>query len=210
MLFEVRHRTPQKRLADQDLRGEQGVVEIGSGLGTLTMRLAERVPNGKVIAIEREPDMLSVLKAELEHLDNVEIHAANAMTYDYASVAKWSGNKIVVCGNLPYQIASQLLFRFIDYRQHLSRMVVMLQREMADRLMARPGTSQYGALGVLISTWADIELVVRARASAFVPPPKVDSAVVRIVPLPGGGARAAIDDAERYRALVARRLDEPL
>ena len=106
------------------------VVEIGAGLGTLTMRLAQRVPEGKVIAVERDRDMVAVLEAELGHLDNVEVHPANAMTYDLAQVARWRGAPVALCGNLPYQIASQLLFHFIDARQHLTCAVVMLQKEI--------------------------------------------------------------------------------
>jgi 16S rRNA (adenine1518-N6/adenine1519-N6)-dimethyltransferase len=181
---------------------EDWVVEIGAGLGTLTMRLAERVPEGKVVAVERDPDLVAVLEAELGHLDNVEVHPANALTYDLGAIARWRGEPVALAGNLPYQIAAPLLFRFIEQRQHLSRAVVMLQREMADRLLASPGTSAYGALGVLVGAWADVRLVARARATAFAPPPKVESAVVRIVPLPGGAPRAPLGDADQFRAVV--------
>ena len=181
---------------------EDWVVEIGAGLGTLTMRLAERVPEGMVVAVERDPDLVAVLEAELGHLDNVEVHPANALTYDLSAIARWRGAPVGLAGNLPYQIAAPLLFRFIEQRQHLSRIVVMLQREMADRLLASPGTSAYGALGVLIRAWADVQLVVRARATAFAPPPKVESAVVRIVPLPGGEPRVPLGTADQFRDVV--------
>jgi len=178
------------------------VVEIGAGLGTLTMRLAERVPEGMVIAVERDPDLVAVLEAELGHLDNVEVHPANALTYDLSAIARWRGEKVGLAGNLPYQIAAPRLFRFIEQREHLSRIVVMLQREMADRLVASPGTPAYGAFGVLIRAWADVQLVARARATAFAPPPKVESAVVRIVPLAGGAPRVPLGDAEQFRDVV--------
>ena len=176
------------------------IVEIGAGLGTLTMRLAQRVPEGKVIAVERDRDLVAVLEAELGHLDNVEVHPANALEYDLAAVARWHGGPVALCGNLPYQIASPLLFHFIEARAHLSRIVVMLQKEMAERLMARPGTAAYGALGVLIGAFADVTLVVRARATAFAPPPRVDSAVVCIVPL--AAPRADLGDPEHFRRVV--------
>jgi len=181
---------------------EDWVVDIGAGLGTLTMRLAERVPEGHVIAVERDPDLVAVLEAELGHLDNVDVHPANALTYDVGAIARWRGAPVALVGNLPYQIAAPLLFRFIDQRQHLSRMVVMVQREMADRLLASPGTAAYGAFGVLIRAWADVELVVRARATAFAPPPKVESAVVRIAPLPGAAPRVALGTPEQFRDVV--------
>jgi 16S rRNA (adenine1518-N6/adenine1519-N6)-dimethyltransferase len=181
---------------------EDWVIDVGAGLGTLTMRLAERVPEGHVIAVERDPDLVAVLEAELGHLDNVDVHPANALTYDVGAIARWRGAPVALVGNLPYQIAAPLLFRFIEQRRHLSRMVVMVQREMADRLLASPGTAAYGALGVLVRAWADVELVVRARATAVAPPPKVESAVVRIAPLPGAAPRVALGTPEQFRDVV--------
>jgi len=170
-----------RAIVDATVKTDQDwVVEVGSGLGTLTMRLAERLPNGQVVAVEREPDMLKVLKAELEHLDNVVIHSANAMTYDYNSVAKWHGDKIAVCGNLPYQIASQILFRLLESRDQITRVVTMIQKEMADRMVSPPGKKSYGALTVLMGAYADITTVVQARPEDFSPPPRVHSTVVQL------------------------------
>jgi 16S rRNA (adenine1518-N6/adenine1519-N6)-dimethyltransferase len=188
-------------IVDATVRGDDDwIVEVGAGLGTLTMRLAQRVPEGKVIAVERDRDMIAVLEAELGQLDNVEIHPANALEYDLAAVARWHGGPVALCGNLPYQIASPLLFHFLEARAHLTRIVVMLQKEMAERLMARPATPAYGALGVLIGAFADVSLVVRARSTAFAPAPKVDSAVVCIVPL--AAPRADLGDPEQFRRVV--------
>jgi 16S rRNA (adenine1518-N6/adenine1519-N6)-dimethyltransferase len=167
---------------------------------TLTMRLAERVPEGMVIAVERDRDLVAVLEKELGHLDNVEVHPANALEYDLGQVARWHGGPVSLCGNLPYQIASPLLFHFIEARQHLSRIVVMIQKEMAERLVARPGTSAYGAMGVILGAFADIELVARARATAFAPAPKVDSAVVCMVPL--AAPRVEIGEPDHFRQVV--------
>ncbi len=170
-----------RAIVDATVRScDDWAVEVGSGLGTLTMRLAERLPDGQVVAIEREPDMLKVLKAELGHLENVVIHPANAMTYDYGSVAKWRGEKIAVCGNLPYQIASQILFRLLDSRQHITRIVTMIQKEMADRMVAPPGIKAYGALTVLMGAYADITTVVQAKPEDFSPAPRVHSTVVKL------------------------------
>ena len=115
------------------------IVEIGAGLGTLTARLAERVPEGKVIALERDPDMVTVLRGELANVENVQIEAADALKYDLRMAARWRGDSIAVCGNLPYHIAAPILFRVIEARASISRAVVMLQKEMADRLLAPPG-----------------------------------------------------------------------
>jgi 16S rRNA (adenine1518-N6/adenine1519-N6)-dimethyltransferase len=178
------------------------IVELGAGLGTLTTRLAERVPEGRVFAVERDRDLVAVLREELGHLEGIDIVAANALTYDVAMVARWRGEPVVVCGNLPYNIASQILVRIVELRHSVARAVVMIQREMAERLAAAPGSKTYGALGVLVQTYADVTVVLRVGADAFVPRPKVDSAVVRLVPLPRGEPRVPLDDPERYRDVV--------
>jgi 16S rRNA (adenine1518-N6/adenine1519-N6)-dimethyltransferase len=183
-------------------RDDDWIVEIGAGLGTLTARLAERVPEGKVIALERDPDMITVLRGELAGVDNVEIEAADALRYDLRMVAKWRGEAITVCGNLPYHIAAPLLFRVIEARTAVRCAVVMIQKEMADRIVAAPGGKDYGALGVMIRTYADVSTVVRVSAGSFVPPPKVDSTVLRLVPLPGGAPRVVIADEKHYGRVV--------
>lgn len=178
------------------------IVEIGPGLGTLTARLAERVPEGKIIAVERDRDMIAVLRAELGTVENLQIEEADAMRYDLAMVARWRGEPIAVCGNLPYHIAAPLIFRTLAARQSVHRAVFMVQREMADRIVAPPGSKAYGALGVMVRTYADVSLVTRVSAGSFVPPPKVESAVIRLIPLAGGAPRVPLVDAARYRAVV--------
>jgi 16S rRNA (adenine1518-N6/adenine1519-N6)-dimethyltransferase len=173
-----------RAIVDATVREEADwVVELGAGLGTLTMRLAERVPEGRVLAVERDRDLVAVLEAELGHLDNVEVVPANALTYDLRQVARWRGEPVAVCGNLPYHLASQILFRVLEQRDAVFRAVFMIQREMADRLVAAPGTRAYGALGVIVSAYADVASVIRVQPTAFVPRPRVDSTVVALVPL---------------------------
>src|SRR5262249_8063793 len=139
------------------LTKEDWVVEIGAGLGTLTMRLQPLA--ARVIAVERDRDMVTVLRGELS--GNVEIAEANALSYDYAAVEARAGRKPIVVGNLPYQIASPILFRLLDARKYLQRIVVMLQKEMADRILAAPATPEYGALGVMVRMFGDAKLVRR-------------------------------------------------
>ena len=167
------------------------VIEIGAGLGTLTARLAERA--GRVIAVERDRDMVRVLRGELA--EKVDIAEANALTFDYTAY----GNAIVV-GNLPYQIASQLLLRIVAARARIQRAVVMLQLEMAKRVAAQPNTADYGSLTVALQTWCDVELLFKVGRGAFLPAPRVDSAVVRLTPL--AEPRAPISDPAHYEAVV--------
>jgi 16S rRNA (adenine1518-N6/adenine1519-N6)-dimethyltransferase len=192
-----------RAIVDATVRADDDwIVEIGAGLGTLTARLAERVPEGKIIALERDPDMIAVLRAELAGVDNVDIEAVDALHYDFKMAARWRGDVITVCGNLPYHIAAPLMFRVIDARAHIRQAVLMIQKEMADRLVAAPGGKDYGALGVMIRTYADVTTVAKIGAGSFVPPPKVDSTVVKIVPLAGATTRVPIADERHYSEVV--------
>ena len=178
------------------------IVELGAGLGTLTARLAERAPDGKVLAVERDRDMAVVLRGELGHFDNVEIVEANALTYDLAMVSRWCGERIAVCGNLPYHIASQIMLRIIAARSYITHAVIMVQREVADRLLASPGTKEYGSLGIHVATYADVSTVLQLGPGAFVPRPKVDSTIVRLGMLEGGQPRVPIKAEEHYQDVV--------
>ena len=192
-----------RAIVDATVRADDDwIVEIGAGLGTLTARIAERVPEGKVIALERDPDMVRVLRAELAGVDNVDVEEVDALRYDLRMAARWRGDSISVCGNLPYHIAVPLLFKVIEARAQIRHAVVMIQKEMADRLVASPGTKDYGALGVMIRTYAEVSTVAKVGAGSFAPPPKVDSTVVRLVPLPGAAPRVPIADEARYSAVV--------
>lgn len=177
------------------------IVEIGAGLGTLTSRIAERVTAGKVIALEPDPDMIRVLRAELGEVDNLEIEQVDALHYDLRGAASL-GQKITVCGNLPYHLASQLIFRVIDARDVIRFAVFMIQKEMADRILARPGTKEYGALGVMVRTYCDVSTVIKVGAGSFVPPPKIDSTVIKLVPLPNAEPRVPIADHAHYSKVV--------
>ena len=190
-----------RAIVDASVRSDEDwIVEIGAGLGTLTARLAERVPEGKVIALERDPDMVTVLQAELGHLDNVQIEPGDALRYDLAGPARWRGESITVCGNLPYHVAAPLIFRACAAREHVARAVVMVQKEMADRIVAGPGSKTYGAMGVMLQSFARCRMVCNAPAGAFTPAPKVDSAVVQIdFTAPPG---LDLPDEEHYRSVV--------
>jgi 16S rRNA (adenine1518-N6/adenine1519-N6)-dimethyltransferase len=177
---------------------EDWIVEIGAGLGTLTAQIVERVTAGKVIALEADPDMVRVLRAELGTLDNLEIHHTDAMRFDLRAEATLK--KIIVCGNLPYHLASQLMFKVLDARDRVQHAVFMIQKEMADRVVAKPGGKDYGALGVMIRTYADVTTVIKVGAGSFMPPPKIDSTVIKIVPL--AEPRAPISDEAHYSKVV--------
>lgn len=175
-------------------------IEIGAGLGTLTARLLARA--AQVVAVERDRDMAAILRAELGGVAHFTLAEANALTFDYVACARSRDRAPAVVGNLPYQIASPILFRLLEARTHLARIVVMLQREMVDRIVAKPDTDAYGALSVMVQMAGRTERVCRAPAGAFVPAPRVESAVVRVTPFPGGATRVPVSDEKLFSEVV--------
>jgi 16S rRNA (adenine1518-N6/adenine1519-N6)-dimethyltransferase len=191
-----------RAIADATVQSDEDwIVEIGAGLGTLTARIAERVTAGKLIALEPDPDMIRVLRAELGEVDNLEIEQVDALRYDLRAAASL-GQRITVCGNLPYHLASQLIFKVIDVRDVVRFAVFMIQKEMADRIVAKPGTKEYGALGVMVRTYCDVSTVIKVGAGSFVPAPKIDSTVIKLVPLANAEPRVPIADHAHYSKVV--------
>jgi 16S rRNA (adenine1518-N6/adenine1519-N6)-dimethyltransferase len=150
------------------------VVELGAGLGHLTAALLAR--GADVIAVERDRDMAAVLRGELG--GRVRLLEADAARLDYRQVA--DGGEIVVAGNLPYHLTSPILFSLLDQAGLVRRAVFLLQREVAERLAARPGTKDWGLLSVLLQHRSDVSIERYVPRGAFLPPPKVDSAVLRL------------------------------
>jgi 16S rRNA (adenine1518-N6/adenine1519-N6)-dimethyltransferase len=150
------------------------VVEIGAGLGILTEALATR--SRRVLAIERDRDLADVLRSELGGEKKIEILETNALTFDFSRFAE----PVTVVGNLPYNIASPLIFHLLEHRQKIQTATLMLQREVATRLVAEPGSKAYGIPSVLCQQAADIRVCFQVPAEAFVPRPKVESTVVRL------------------------------
>ena len=126
---------------------EDTVVEIGAGLGVMTALIAPMVR--KVMAIEVDPALIAVLRSELSGIPNVEIHHVDVLRYDFSFPLEGRG-KIKVIGNIPYNISSQILFRLLEFRQHISSVTLMVQKEVAERITALPSTKQYGIPSVII------------------------------------------------------------
>ena len=182
--FLVARGVHQRIVAAVRATADDVVVEIGAGLGTLTAALASAEPSPRrVIAVERDPDMLAVLHGELGAASNVEIAAADAVTFDLAAVRQTSGRPIIVVGNLPYQISSALLLRLARAGvDTLARAVVMVQREMAQRVVAPAGNKTYGRFSVAVQQRASVRILFHVGPGAFHPPPQVTSSVLELVP----------------------------
>ena len=159
---------------------EDIVLEIGAGLGALTIPVA-RVAQ-KVVAVDKDPKIIDILRTEIiaNNLSNVVLMDRNILKVDIKALAEDFGRGIVVMGNLPYNISSQILVQLIKSRKAVSRAVLMFQREMAQRLTAEPGCKEYGRLTVMLQYCSHIKKVADVKASLFFPKPKVDSEVLEL------------------------------
>lgn len=169
------------------------LVEIGPGSGLLTAELVPRVSHLDVVEIDR--DLAADLRRRFEP-DQVTVHEADALEFDFAALPA----PLRVVGNLPYNVSSPILFRMAEIAQRVRDCVFMLQKEVVDRMVARPGTPDYGRLSVMLQYRFAMGMAFHVPPGAFTPPPKVDSAVVRMAPLPAGRLRAR--DEARFAAIV--------
>ncbi len=156
------------------------VVEIGPGLGALTVPLARRA--ARVCAIEKDPQILPVLRSELlaSGVENVEILNADVLKVSLTEMAEAHGAPIIVVGNLPYNISSQILVQMIRERRWVKRAVFMFQKELAERITAPEGTRNFGRMAAMLGYCAKIRTLVRVDSSKFFPRPKVDSEVIEV------------------------------
>lgn len=156
------------------------VLEIGAGLGAITVPLGQAV--SKVYAIEKDPQLIAMLQAELllYQVDNVIILNQNILKVDISAISREVEQPIVVFGNLPYNISSQILVGLISSRHCITRCILMFQKELAERLTASPGTKDYGRLTVMLQYCATVKHLASIQANLFYPKPKIDSEVVEI------------------------------
>ncbi|HTY02637.1 MAG TPA: 16S rRNA (adenine(1518)-N(6)/adenine(1519)-N(6))-dimethyltransferase RsmA [Rhodocyclaceae bacterium] len=167
------------------------VVEIGPGLGALTEPLLERVEHLHVVEIDR--DLIARLRERFEP-SRLTIHEGDALEFDFGAL----GSDLRVVGNLPYNISTPLLFHLAGFADAVRDMHFMLQKEVVDRMVADPGTADYGRLSVMLQYRFDMDRLIVVPPGAFNPAPKVDSAIVRLIP------KAKVVLAARDEALLAR------
>jgi 16S rRNA (adenine1518-N6/adenine1519-N6)-dimethyltransferase len=176
------------------------IVEIGPGQGALTFPLLRR--HGALTAIEFDRDLLQPLAAAAQAHGALSLIAADALTVDFSALAAESSatGKLRLVGNLPYNLSSPILFHALDHARVIRDMHFMLQKEVVERMAADPGSKVYGRLSVMLQAYCMVTPLFTVGPGAFRPAPKVDSAVVRLVP------RAAdaigIDDPQRFAAIV--------
>ncbi len=188
-----------KMLLAIDPKPSDRFVEIGPGQGALTFPLLDR--HGALTAIEFDRDLLAPLTAAAKAHGELTLIHSDVMNVDFTALAATPpGGQIRLVGNLPYNLSSPILFHALDHAAAVRDMHFMLQKEVVDRMAAPPGSKVYGRLSVMLQAYCSVTGLFNVPPGAFRPPPKVDSAVVRLVPKPLG--EIGIDDRARFAAIV--------
>jgi 16S rRNA (adenine1518-N6/adenine1519-N6)-dimethyltransferase len=182
-----------------DPRPGEALVEIGPGLGALTLPLLERA--GRLEAVEIDRDLIPELLARARGRGQLIVHEADVLEFDFRALAA-PDRRLRLCGNLPYNISTPFLFHALEAAASLVDMHLMLQKEVVARMAATPGRGDYGRLSVMLAVHCRVERLFDVGPGAFRPPPAVDSAVVRLVP--HAHPPFAIDDPRRFAEVVAR------
>lgn len=157
-----------------------GVIEVGPGIGVLTCELAKRAE--KVVAVELDKRLLPVLEDTLSEYNNIKVINADILKLDLHTLIneEFEGLDVVVCANLPYYITSPVIMKLLEDKLAIRSITVMVQKEAADRLCADLGTRQAGAVTAAVNYYAKPEMLFKVSSGSFMPPPKVDSAVIKL------------------------------
>lgn len=169
----------EKVIRVAEVKSEDVVLEVGPGLGEMTLGLARQAK--RVIAVEIDSRLTEILRRKTSGTSNVEIIEEDILKTDFDAMVRRMKSPLKVVANLPYQISTPLLFRFMESRRLFSNLTLMLQKEIIERITASPGGKAYGALSVLMQSVSCPSLQFVVKPTAFFPPPKVESAVVRIL-----------------------------
>ncbi|WP_233269592.1 16S rRNA (adenine(1518)-N(6)/adenine(1519)-N(6))-dimethyltransferase RsmA [Alteribacillus sp. YIM 98480] len=160
---------------------QDGVIEVGPGIGALTEQFAKRVK--QVEAFEIDGRLISILEDTLSPYSNVSIHHEDVLKADVKKVLKeklQSVKETAIVGNLPYYVTTPILMKLLEQRLPVTRIVVMIQKEVADRIAAKPGSKEYGSLSIAVQYYSKAATVMTVPKTVFVPRPNVESAVLRL------------------------------
>jgi len=178
-------------------RAGDAMVEIGPGLAAMTDQLLRSLPHMHVVELDR--DLVARLEKKYPR-DKLTIHSGDALKFDFGSIPVPEGQKLRVVGNLPYNISSPLLFHLADFAPQVQDQHFMLQKEVVERMVAEPGSKVYGRLSVMLQWRYRMDLLFVVPPEAFDPPPKVESAIVRMIPV----ANPLACDRETLEAVVQK------
>ena len=173
------HNVIANLLASIAMQPGQHWVEIGPGQGALTEHLLNKHVLLDIIELDR--DLVSMLQKKYAQYDNLNIHSHDALKFDFTSLIKET-EKLHIIGNLPYNISTPILFHLLDHADIIEDMHFMLQKEVVDRICAEPGNKKYGRLSVMMQLFCHTEHLFDVPPESFTPPPKVNSAIVKLIP----------------------------
>lgn len=167
-----------KILSGARVSEEDNIIEVGPGIGTLTREMGKTAK--KVVAIEIDKSLIPILKETLEEFDNVEVINKDILKVDIQELVKekLNGGPVKLIANLPYYITTPIVMKFLEEDIPVTDIVVMVQKEVADRMNALPGSKDYGALSIAVQYYCETEIVAKAPRHMFVPQPNVDSTVI--------------------------------
>lgn len=167
-----------KVIQTANIRKEDVVLEIGPGLGEMTAGLSKRAK--KVIAVEIDSQLVGILKNKMRDTPNVEVIKGDILKLEFNELLRREEIPVKVVANLPYQISTPLLFRFIESKKLFLTLTLMLQKEVAERIVASPNRKEYGPLSIFVQWVSDIRIRFFVKPIAFLPPPQVESAVIHM------------------------------
>jgi len=177
----------------------ENIVEIGPGKGALTEPLLSHAKRLNVIELDR--DLIPILQSNLGHPDNFYVHNADALKYDFSQLGD-NKNSLRIVGNLPYNISTPLLFHLMKFAPIVKDMHFMLQKEVVDRITAQPSSKAYGRLSIMLQYYCFTEKLFNVKPGAFFPAPKVDSAIIRLMPY--DTPHIKVDDSATFSSIVAQ------
>lgn len=165
---------------NSEIGEDDEIIEIGPGIGVLTYEMCKRAK--KVVAIELDKSLVPVLGENLEEFDNFKLIQGDVLKLDLAKIIseEFEGKSIKIVANLPYYITTPIIMRLLEEKLPIDKIVVMVQKEVADRFASQPGSKSYGAITIAVNYYADIKTVVKVPNTVFMPRPKVDSAVIML------------------------------
>jgi len=178
---------------------KQHIVEIGAGMGAMTVPLLETA--GQLDVVELDRDLVVFLKEKIAPLGKLTVYQADALKFDFQQLAT-NERPLRIVGNLPYNISTPLLFHLLNYVKVIDDMTFMLQKEVVDRLAAKPHSHSYGRLSVVMQYYCQVEKLFDVPPEAFDPQPKVDSSIVRLIPYQTPPVE--IDNEQDFKALLTQ------
>lgn len=198
--FLIDYNMIEKIISGSGITKEDNVLEVGPGIGSLTQGLADGAK--KVVAVEIDKKLIPILEENFKEYDNVSIINEDILKVDLHELLKnhFPEGNVKVIGNLPYYITTPIIMKFLEDKVPIDSITIMIQKEVADRMAAKPSTKDYGALSIAVQYYCDTEKVATVPPSVFIPQPNVDSSVIKLVRLKE--PKVVVEDEKLFFALV--------